>query len=201
MLAGDGYTIRTIAVKVRSPYECLDRARNVLQVERAQRLERQVEPVVHMIAHGARDADEPRRTFRLQPCRDDHAVAVQVGAVGDRVADVDPDAKADAAIVGVARVVGRHLLLHVHGTAHRALDAVEHDQQRIAAGLHHTAAILRDRRVDHLVAQRAQAFECTDIIETDQPAVAEDVGIDHGDQLAAAAGRLPLLSDGGITDM
>ena len=60
----------------------------------------ETEPVVHMIPHRARDADGARRTFGLEPDRHVHRVAVQVGAVSDRVADVDPDAKADSPIGG-----------------------------------------------------------------------------------------------------
>ena len=41
----------------------------------------------------------------------------------------------------------RNLLLHLHGIAHRPVDAVEYDQQGITAGLDDPATMLRYRRV------------------------------------------------------
>ena len=73
----------------------LDGSRDVLQVECPKRLEGEIEPVMHMIAHRARDADAAWRALGLEPGRDIHAVAVQVGSVGNRIADVDPHAEAD----------------------------------------------------------------------------------------------------------
>ena len=82
--------------------KALDRTGDVLQFERSKRLESQVEPVMHMIAHRPRDADATRRAFGLEPGRHDHAVAMQIGSVGNRVADIDPYAKADGPIGRVA---------------------------------------------------------------------------------------------------
>ncbi len=62
---------------------------------------------MHVVAHPARDADCTRRTLRLEPGRDDHAIAMQVGSVGNRVADIDPDAEADGAIRRVALITIR----------------------------------------------------------------------------------------------
>ncbi len=45
--------------------ECLYWSGNVLQNERSKLLEGEVEPTMHMIAHGSRNADATRRTFRL----------------------------------------------------------------------------------------------------------------------------------------
>ena len=144
--------------------------------------------VVHMIAYRARDADGARRTFGLEPDRNVHRIAVQVGPVGNRVTDVDPHAKPDRSVGGLPCVIQRHLLLHLHGTAHRPVDAVEHDQQRVAAGLDYSATMLRDRGVDQTAPQRAQPIERPGIVQSDQPAVADHVGIDHGDQPAPSGG-------------
>ncbi len=137
---------------------------------------------MHMIAHRPRDADAARRAFGLEPGRHIHRVAMQVGSVGNRVADIDPDAKADGPIGRVVIIMVRNLLLHLHGAAHCSVDAVEHDQQRVAAGLNDPAAMLRDRRVDHIAPQSAQPFESSDVVKPDQAAVADHVGIDHGYQ-------------------
>ena len=53
----------------------------------------------------------------------------------------------------------RNLLLHLHGAAHRSVDAIEHDEQRIAAGLDDPAAMLVDCWVDQVAAESPQPFE------------------------------------------
>ena len=59
---------------------------------------------MHMIAHGARDAYAARRAFGLKPGRHIDGVTMQVGSVRDRIADVDPDPKADRPIGGLVTV-------------------------------------------------------------------------------------------------
>jgi hypothetical protein len=161
---------------------------DVLQCQLADRPERQIEPAVHMVAHRARDADAADRARRLQPGRDVHAVAVQVRAVRDHIADVDADAEANAPVRRLVAVIDRDLLLHLDRATHRTVDAVERDQQRVATGLHYSAAVLADCRVDQRAPQSAQAVQGASIVLTDQPAVADHVGIDDGDQLPAARG-------------
>ena len=90
---------------------------------------------MHMIANGSRDADATRRTFGLKPCRHIHCVTMQISAVCNRVANVDPDAKAYGSIGRLVTVIVGHPLLHLHGAPYRPIDAVEHDQQGIAASL------------------------------------------------------------------
>ena len=151
-------------------------------------LERQIEPAVHMVPHRARDADAAYRALRLQPSGDIHAVAMQVRAVRDHVANVDTNAEANAPVGRLIAVIDRHLLLYLDRAAHCAIDAVECDQQRVAAGLHHSAAVLADCRVDQRAAQRAQTTQRASIVQADQAAVADHVGIDDSDQLPAACG-------------
>ena len=138
---------------------------------------------MHMIAHRSRDTDAARRTLGLKSCRHIHRIAVHVSAIGNRIANVDPDAEADGSIGRLVAIVDRNLLLHLHGTAHRSVDAVEHDEQGVAAGLDDPAAMLLDRRIDQLSAERTQSLEGSRVIQADQAAVAHHVGIDDGDQL------------------
>ena len=128
--------------RIELQHKCLNRTGDVLQIERPKLLEGEIEPVLHMVAHCSRDADATRRTFGLKPCRHIHRVAVEVSAIGNRVAEVDPDAEADGPIRRLIAIMDRNLLLHLHGTAHRPVDAVEHDEQGIAAGLDDPAAML-----------------------------------------------------------
>ena len=84
---------------------------------------------------------------------------------------------------GCITVVDRNLLLHLDGTAHRPVNAIEHDEQGIAAGLDDPAAMLVNRWVYQVSAQRPQSLESSCVIQPDQAAVAHHVGIDDGDQL------------------
>ena len=70
-----------VAAVIGPQHKRLDRPGDVLQIERAKLLEREIEPAVHMIAHRSRDADAARRTLGLKPRRHIHDVAVHVGAV------------------------------------------------------------------------------------------------------------------------
>jgi hypothetical protein len=59
----------------------------------------------------------------LDPCGDVDAVAIEVVALDDDVAEIDADAQFDAIIRRDARVPLGHRLLHRDRTAHRIDDA------------------------------------------------------------------------------
>ena len=84
----------------------------------------------------------------MTPCRYIYRLTVQVGPVGNRVAKVDPYAKANGSIRGLVAVVDRDLLLDLHGAPNGTVYTVEYDQQRIATSLHDFAAMLLDRRIN-----------------------------------------------------
>jgi hypothetical protein len=127
---------------------------DVLKIEHAERLEDKVKLTAHMITYGPRNADATRRALSLKPRSDIHRVAMQIGPIRNRVAKIDPYAKADSSIRGLVAVVDRDLFLDLNGTAHRPVYAVEYDQQRIATSLHDFAAMLADCRIDQIPAQR-----------------------------------------------
>ena len=172
-----------VAAGLEPHHKRLNRAGNVLQVERPNLLESEIEPPMHMVAHRSRDADAARRTFSLNSCRNIHRVSVQISPVCNRVADVDPDAEADGAIGWlVAIMVGTCCCTF---TAQRTAPSMLSNtmSSEIATGLDDPAAMLLDRRIDHVAAERTQPFERSHIIQADQTAVADHVGIDDGDQL------------------
>jgi hypothetical protein len=113
---------------------------------------------------------------------------------------VDPDAEPDGAIGGLLTVVFLNLLLHLHGTARGSVYAVEYDQQGVAAGLYDPAAVLLDRRVYQGAAQRSQTCKCPRVIQPDQPAVTDHIGIEHDDQLPPIR-RPPVVSEALVTDI
>src|ERR1700730_13512517 len=115
------------------------------------------EPVADMIAHRARDAEPSRLRQCLQPRGDVDAVAVNVAAVSDDVAEIDPDAKGNAFVLGHLRAAVRHCPLDLDGAAHRIDDAGKFHQHPVAGGLDDAPVMLPDLRVDERAAMRFQA--------------------------------------------
>lgn len=113
---------------IKAYHKCLNWPRDVLQIQRPERLKSKIEPIVHVIAHCSRDADTTRRTFALKPRHYVHRVAMKVSPLGNHVADIDGDAKTDGPIGRLVAIIFGHLPLHFHGTLHGAVNAVEHDE-------------------------------------------------------------------------
>ena len=68
----------------------------------------------------------------FQPRGDIDAVAEDVVAIGNHVAEIDADAPPDAALVGQIGLAVEHAALHLGGTAHRVDDAGELRQYAVA---------------------------------------------------------------------
>jgi hypothetical protein len=73
---------------------------------------------------------------------------MQVRAIGNHVTDVDADPKPDGPVEGLILIIVGQLLLHLDREAHRPVNAIKHDEQRVASGLSNPPAMLADRRVD-----------------------------------------------------
>src|SRR5215470_4005589 len=76
------------------------RARNVFDALLAQIIEREGQLVADLVADDTGDADDTGLSQRFQSRRDIDAVAKDVAALGDYVAEIDADAKFDALVVG-----------------------------------------------------------------------------------------------------
>ena len=112
-----------------------------------------------MVTHLSRNTDKARRTFGLKPCRDIHHITVDISAIWNHIADIDADAEADGSIRGLVNIVSGDLLLNLQGTAYRSVDAVEHDEQRIAPGVDNPSAMLRYCRVDQICSGATEAVK------------------------------------------
>ena len=106
-----------------------------------------------MVPHLSRDTDAARWTLGLKPRRYIHDITVDISAIWNHIANIDADAEADGSISGLVTIVSGYLLLHLHGTAHCSVDAVEHNEQGVAPGVDDPAAILLDRWVDQVSAE------------------------------------------------
>ena len=114
-------------------------------------VERGVETVAHIVMHAARYANAPRGCDLLQASGDVYAVAEDVVAFDNDVADVDADAEGNAPILSYPGGAVGHRRLHFDGASHRIDYARELQQQAVARGLHDAAAVSADRGIDDLL--------------------------------------------------
>jgi len=102
-----------------------DRPGDVLDALLAHVFEGVGEPVADVVADRARDADAAGGGQPLQPCGDVDAVAINVAAVNDHVAEIDADAEAQSVYLGEIQIAAGHRALDLARTAHRIDDAGE----------------------------------------------------------------------------
>ena len=112
----------------------------------------------------------------FDPGRDVDAVAIEVVALDDHVAEIDADAQLNAAFRSDAGVALGHRLLHRDRAAHRIDDAGKFHQHAVAGGLDDAAAVLGDIRIEKLAAQRFEAFERALFVRAHQPRIPRDIG-------------------------
>ena len=123
-----------------------------------------------------RDADAAGRGQPLEPRRDVDAIAVDVVAVDDHVAEVDADPELDAELrLDVGVVLGDAPL-----DLDRTLDGVDHarelDQGAVARKLDHPAAALGDLGLNEFLAQCFEPGVRAGFVLAHQPTVADHVG-------------------------
>src|ERR1700748_1157934 len=109
---------------------------------------------------------------------------MQLGPISYRIADVEPDAELDGTVGRMRAIMGHYSFLHCQRTAHRPVDAVKYDKQRVAGSLDSSAAMLVDCRINHAAAEQPQSPERSHIIDADQAAVAGHIGVEYDDELS-----------------
>jgi hypothetical protein len=159
---------------------------NVLDLLLAQILEDKGQPIAHVVMNRVGDEHPAGIGQRLDPGGDVDAVAVEVVALDDHVAEIDADAQFDAVGRRDAAVALGHRLLHRDRAAHRIDDAGELDQQAVAGGLDDAALVLGDLRIEELAAQRLEAFKRAFLVQPHQPRIARDIS---GEDRGETAGR------------
>ena len=107
-----------------------------------------------------------------------------VSTVGNDIADVDADAKSDRPLGSHLAINDRNLLLHSERTPHGAVDTVEHHEKRVTTGVDNPTAMGSDRRVDDFAAQSAHPIKRSNVVQSDQAAVSDHVGMNHNNQLS-----------------
>jgi hypothetical protein len=108
---------------------------DVLDLLLAEILEDKGQPVAHVVMNRIGDEHPAGFGQGLDPGGDVDAVAIEVVALDDYVAEIDADAHFDAVVRTGGGVPLGHRLLHLDRAAHRIDDAGEFDQQPVAGGL------------------------------------------------------------------
>ena len=137
-----------------------DRPGNVLDGMLAQVLEPETQFVANLVVHIARNENAPRFGESLQACRDVDAVAIDIVAVADDVADIDADAELNAALRRHLGIALGHASLHVDRAAHRIDYAREFQQQAVAGRLDDAAVMFGDLGVDQCFSSPLRAGGC-----------------------------------------
>ena len=128
-----------------------------------------------MVANGARDADTPRFGQAFQPRSHVDAIAVDVVALNDDVAEVDTDAKLDTSRFGNLGIARGHALLDVHGALHRFHDTGKLGQGPVADQFHDAAVMLGDLGIEKLFAVRLERFPRARLVLAHEAAIADHV--------------------------
>jgi len=129
-----------------------------------------------VVADGTRDADATRRCQSLQPHRDVDGVAVNVAAVDDQVAEVDTNAKPQAARLGKLQITVDHRALDFGSAAHRVDDTGEFRQHTVTGGLDDAAVMLAGLRVDDFAHMRLEALVRAFLVRSHQARIADHIG-------------------------
>jgi hypothetical protein len=137
-------------------------------------MERQ--PALQMVVHGARHENAARLGKTLQSRRDVDAVAEQITVLNNYIAEIDADAKDDAALWRNAALAGSDFFLDSNRASHRVNDGAELDDEAIAHDLCDTAVVLGKQWIDDLAAEILDGSQRAGLVSLDQTRVTDDVG-------------------------
>jgi hypothetical protein len=164
---------------------------NVFDLLLAEILKGKGQAVAHLIMNGIGDEHPAGICQGFDPCRDVDAVAIEIVAVNDHVAEIDADAQLNAVVRRDAAVPVGHRLLHLDRATHRIDGAGKLHQQAVASGLDDAAMVLGDLWIEEFAAQRFEAFERALLIRPHQPRIPRHIG---GEDRSETAGLVHVSS-------
>jgi hypothetical protein len=104
--------------------------------------------VHRVIERRARDANTAWLSHRLQSCCYVYPIAIDIVALDDDIAEIDPNAKSNLMCFGSALVSGGHFTLDRGCTLDSIYDTREFDECTVAHEFDHTAPELFYRWID-----------------------------------------------------
>jgi hypothetical protein len=118
-------------------------------------LEPAINPIADALVNDRGDAHAARVGERLQPRRDIDAVAINIVAVNDHVAQIDADAKLDGGCARWQDAAGDGVL-DSDGAFDGVDDAGEIDERPVANQFHDAAVVRLYRRIEELFSEILQ---------------------------------------------
>src|SRR3972149_6237331 len=155
--------------------ESLDRSVMMSSVMPSLKYSCSASPLMFWNGGTARDEDSAGVADALQAGSDVDAVAVEILAFDDHVAEIDADAQHDAAVVGLAGRALGHRRLHADRALHGVDDAGEFGEQAVPGGLEDTSPTVAYRRIDELGAQALQPRQRAFLVDAHEAAEADDI--------------------------
>ena len=132
--------------------------------------------VAHMLVDRAGDGEPAGLGQRLEPRRDVDAVAVDVAALDDDVAEIEADAEVEPAVARDLGIACRHGALNLRGAGHGGDRARELGENAVAGGLDYAAVMGGDLGLQHLAVMLGERAQRADLVRAHEPAVAGHVG-------------------------
>src|SRR5262245_54646195 len=110
------------------------------------------ELVADLVTHHRRTGNAAGLRQRFEPGRQVDAIAVEIVAIDDDVADIDADTEFDLAIIGDPGIAIMHADLDLDSTARGVEHAAELDEEAIAHHLEDAPAVFRYGRIEDFAA-------------------------------------------------
>ena len=147
-------------------------------------VEADIEAPMHLLAHRSRHTDATWLGKRLQSRRHVDAIAGDVGAINDDVAEVDTNPELEALYGRPRLIVWPHRPLHINCATERGVRAGELEQHPVARGLDDPAAMLGNLRIDYALTNLSQTSERAGVVPFHVPAEADHIGDQDRGELA-----------------
>jgi hypothetical protein len=153
-----------------------DRLGDVLKLFRAEIVDREIEPPLHLTIGVLGKTDCAGFANAFEARGDVDAIAHQV-AVGlfDHVAEMHADSEFDAALGLHAGVALDEAALHLDGATHGVDHTAELDEAAIARALDDAPAMRGDSGIDQIAAQPAEPRQRAILVRAREPAIADHV--------------------------
>ncbi len=129
-----------------------------------------------------RNHDATRRRLGLQPCRHVDAIAVEIVAFDDQVAEMQPDAENNGGVLGLILIGFGHYLLELNSGAKRINSAGKLDQRTVARQFDQPPAMTRQNWLQPFRPMGLQPGQGAVLIPAHQPRVAHDIRRKDGRQ-------------------
>src|SRR5262249_35641 len=137
--------------------------------------------------NGGRKADSTRVGHRLQSRSDIHAIAVEVTAFDDHVAEIQSDTQDDCPVFRQRRVRLSHRFLNINRALYRINGTCELGQGAVAHKPNDATSVFGEQRFENRFAPVSQARQRSRLVLFHEPALAHNICGEYGSEAALGA--------------